>query len=344
MTAEPHPPQSPRVPPSWIAPVVQLHRDVEAQMLAAVAKRLARDLASTDWARLRIGDLAGLQREIDALVARLGRQAAPLVAEAITRAYQLGNPGARRPDSLIERVLAALRQMWARIRSAVLELFNGGVAAGQYQDGLTERRAIVQQVLDRAADRGVTAYRDLQGRRWGLGSYAETVVGDAAHGAGTDAFTAALLAQGGDLVIVTESPHPCPICRPWEHRVLSVTGTDPARPSLATARSAGLFHPHCRHTVFAWQPGFRWPPHSIEHRPGTYEAEQRQRQIEAHIRRWKRREAVALDDLAGARARRRVRAWQVELRAHLAATGLQRSRMRERTDFARTSPHRHAFG
>lgn len=341
MTAEPI--SSPTIPDAWIAPVVRLHTAAEANVLAFVTVRLGVGLASPDWAAQRQVTTPFLRRDLDGLVAKLTREATPLVADLIAKAYREAYPTAHRPDGLIEQLLAILRDIWARIRSAGLGIFQQALGAAPVA-APDARRAAVQRTLDRAADRGIVAYRDTRGRQWGLGPAVSTLVGDAAHGAGTIAFTDRLLADGGDLVIVTESPHPCPICQPWEHKVLSVTGTDPDRPSVAVARAAGLFHPHCRHTVFAWAPGFRWPEHSVEHLPGSYEAEQRQRQIEAHIRRWKRREAAALDDIAAAKARRHIRAWQAELRTHLARTGLQRSRMRERVDFRRTSPTKHALG
>jgi hypothetical protein len=133
-------------------------------------------------------------------------------------------------------------------------------------------------------------------------------------------------------------------CNPWEHKVLSVSGTDKRHPSLSIAREAGLFHPRCRHTLYRWYPGFVWPPNAIKHRPGTYEAEQRQRDIERQIRSWKRRQAAALDDVTKAKATAKVRAWQAELRRHLAAEGLSRSRQRERTDFGHTPSIKHAHG
>jgi hypothetical protein len=204
--------------------------------------------------------------------------------------------------------------------------------------------ALADRIMQQAAGRGVTGYVDAYGRNWGLTSYVDQAVQHAAGGAAIDGFTARLAAEGDDLVIVTESPHPCPLCTPWEHKVLSVSGADTSRPSMATAREAGLFHPNCHHTIFKWAPGFVWPPNSLHHLPGTYEATQRQRDIERHIREWKRRRAAALDPLTEAKAKAKVRQWQAELRRHLAAEGLTRSRQRERTDFGHTRPLKHAHG
>jgi len=63
-----------------------------------------------------------------------------------------------------------------------------------------------------------------------------------------------------------------------------------------------------------------------------YEIRQKQRYIERQIRKWKRREAVALDEDARQAARRKVQAWQAEQRRHLAMAGREFKR-----DYARES-------
>ncbi|MEV0444513.1 phage minor capsid protein [Streptomyces spectabilis] len=64
--------------------------------------------------------------------------------------------------------------------------------------------------------------------------------------------------------------------------------------------------------------------------PGGYEAGQRQRAIERHIRRYKRREAAALPPRSPARRPGKVRQWQGAMRDHLAAhPDLRRLRHRE---------------
>lgn len=77
------------------------------------------------------------------------------------------------------------------------------------------------------------------------------------------------------------------------------------------------------------------PPHHAT--PGTtYEDTQRQREIERHIRAWKRREAAAMDDAARRRAGAYVRKWQKAAREHVAAhEHLRRKPQREQIRAAR---------
>ncbi|MFD6968372.1 phage minor capsid protein [Streptomyces sp. NPDC059949] len=76
---------------------------------------------------------------------------------------------------------------------------------------------------------------------------------------------------------------------------------------------------NCRHSLGLYLPGVttRPPQHPT---PGTtYADTQRQREIERHIRRWKRAEAAAMDETARAKAAAKVRDWQKAAREHVAA-------------------------
>ncbi|MDX3070545.1 phage capsid protein, partial [Streptomyces sp. ND04-05B] len=99
---------------------------------------------------------------------------------------------------------------------------------------------------------------------------------------------------------------------------------------LEEARRAGLQHPNCRHTTSAYLPGLTKPPKKAAKDPDGYEATQRQREIERHIRKYKLRAASAVDPAAKRAAEARVRAWQGQMRGHLDAhPELMRKRYRE---------------
>jgi hypothetical protein len=93
---------------------------------------------------------------------------------------------------------------------------------------------------------------------------------------------------------------------------------------------------NCRHSLSAYLPGVSTrPPHHAT--PGTtYEDTQRQREIERHIRAWKRRQVAAMDDAARQRAGAYVRKWQKAAREHVAAhPDLRRKPAREQIGAAR---------
>jgi hypothetical protein len=56
-----------------------------------------------------------------------------------------------------------------------------------------------------------------------------------------------LVEQGHDLVKVSTHRGACELCRPFEGKILSITGRTPGYPTLEEAKEAGLFHVNCRH-------------------------------------------------------------------------------------------------
>jgi hypothetical protein len=325
--------------------VVELHSEWETTTLRFMAGRIAVGIDAPDWHARQAGRLAEIRRDIDRTVRRLADLAGPEIEGMISEAYRRGHgtpPDTDRQPGLARRVWDAMRNLWNRLTGNTLRAYQRAVTVGTHAPA-ERRRAAVQRELNRTADRGLTVDRDDRGRALALVPRVQVVLQTAAGNAAMDGYLDRLTAEGEDLVRVTRSPHPCPVCEPWEDRILSVTAS-PRYPAIATARAAGLWHPRCRHTIEHYQPGQPRHPHAIVHKAGTYDQEQRQRAIERHIRAWKRREAAALDDVERQLARRKVRQREAALRAHLTATGLQRSRQRERIDFGHSRPLKHALG
>lgn len=128
-------------------------------------------------------------------------------------------------------------------------------------------------------------------------------------------------------------------CRPWEGKILSLSGAPrvdgvEVSGTLDQARAAGFMHPGCRHTIGAYLPGFTKVPKDTADPEGDA-ARQQLRYLERQVRAWKRREMVALDDQARAKARAKVRVWQARIRAHVEATGAKRQPFREQVGAAR---------
>lgn len=344
MAEQPPPPPpsaSPTLADGLAVTVTQIYLDGEAAILAVITLNVRAALAAPSPGAALQGRSAPVQAAVRRIMDRTERRAERAVPQVLAEAYGRGHGSERRVvEQAVRSVLGQLAELRAGVLRWVAGLWNRLTGAAYTPDP----RVTADRIMQQAARRGITAYRDPSGRTWALTTYVDQAVQHAAGGSSIDGFADRLASEGDDLVIVTESPHPCPQCSPWENKVLSATGLDPRRPSMAEARAAGLFHPRCRHTIFAWHQGFTWPPNSLRNLPGTYEAEQRQRTIERYIREWKRRAAAAIDDATKAKAAAKVRAWQAELRRHLAAEGLTRSRQRERTDYGHTPSIKHAHG
>jgi hypothetical protein len=353
------------------AAITMLYEDAEIALIEILRDALARGIDSPRWAELKLRSIGDLRQAVETVANALQDDANGAVAEALATAYGRGRqaavaelgaldmgrelqarrilPGAPAVDRLAASYARDTRPLYQRITRAVVDTYRNittRAAGTQLLTGITRRDAS-QRALDEFARRGVTGFVDSAGRSWQLAAYAEMAVRSVTARAAIDGHIDAMTEVGQGLVIVSDAPLECPLCRPWEGEVLALTGPPGPRTvrvehaiqptglrsmfrqpttvavhiagSLPEARSKGLFHPNCRHNLGLYLPGVttRPPQHPT---PGTsYEDTQRQRAIERHIRRWKRAEAAAMDEKARVKARAKVREWQAAAREHVAA-------------------------
>lgn len=344
------------------AGVLALYSDAEQRLLGIVARQLADGLEAPGWATAKLADVQALRRAAQGVVDALSTAMHIEVFDAVAEAYQVGarsglaelgaldDVDARRiaestPNSLaVDRLAHETVELVEATHRGILR----GVEDGYRQViaevsatpllGIDTRRTATQRAMERFADRGLRTFVDKGGRSWQMTSYAEMATRTSVGRAAVEGHTDRLRAAGLDLVIVSTAPHECPLCKPFEGKVLSIDGPSGAREvdvehavedgrtvrvavagSLDEARTRGFQHPNCRHSVAAYMPGVTREP--VEHStdPDGYEATQRQRAIERGIRKWKNRAAAATDPDAKRAAEAKVRAWQKRQREHLAA-------------------------
>lgn len=334
---------------------VDVYADAALRLLETVAGRLARGIDRPGWAERKLAEIVGLRDEAQRILDGLVVAGPDAIREAIDRARAQGirdaaadladvelRAGFGRTDTaavdllVTETVTAVqgthlgiLRQTVDVYRQVIAEASSGVVA------GVESRRAAAQVAMDRFAAQGIGGFVDRAGRRWDLASYVEMAVRTASGRAQVSGTLDRLSAAGRDLVIVSDHSQECPLCRPWEQRILSISGTDPRYPSVATATSAGLFHANCRHALTAAVPGLTVPAKGTADPVGD-RLRQEQRRLERGVRLWKRREVAAtMDDQARVRAGRKVREWRARLRAHVEDHDLKRQRAREQIGAAR---------
>lgn len=305
--------------------VTEMHYEAGETVLRFMAGTLSKGIDRDDWAQRQWQASATVQRRTDAVLGRLARDADGVVGKAVLTAYRrgYGRSGfdAAPSRSLTGRLMSLLRAVWASWRQAWRTLWGTLIARGTATPA-ANRAVVVQRELNRAAD-GLTAFRT-GGRAWTAPGYVRQAVSHQAGQAVMDGWFAAIRDEGRDLVIVPEKPTNCPKCAPWVGKVLSISGGDPQHASVAEARAAGLWHPNCAHEAEQWFPGYQYKPVPFtirRTREVLYEAAQRERAIERTLRQWRQREAAALDDVARARAARKVKQWAAELRKHRAQHG-----------------------
>jgi len=195
--------------------------------------------------------------------------------------------------------------------------------------GVDTRRQATQKAIIKFASNGIVNFVDKRGRNWDIASYAEMATRASTGNASIQGTLNRLQQQGYDLVIVSDHAEECERCRPWERKVLSISGTSKRYKSVRDARSAGLFHPGCGHVLGAYFPGVTKPPRGRTADPQGYKQRQKQRELERMVRKWKKREAISITEEEKAKSRAKVREYQGKLREFTKETGRPRDYWRE---------------
>lgn len=378
-------PVSPAMAEDLARHVRDIYDDAQLALIAKLTAALEADIDSPRWAELKLAAIGDLRQAIETVTDALQTDADGAVRAALITAYNRGRqaaaaelgaldigrelvardtlPNAAAVDRLAASMAEDTRPLYVRITRAVVDVFRSIVtrSSGSVLLGTLTRRQASQRALDQFTARGITGFVDSVGRSWEMGAYAEMAVRSVTARAAVEGHVDALAEIGLTLVIVSDAPLECPLCRPWEGETLVINGESgphtiraehAVQPSglftrtltvavhvagsLVEARAAGLMHPNCRHSLSAYLPGVttRPPAHAT---PGTtYEDTQRQREIERHIRTWKRRQAGSLNEKAFRLAGAKVRAWQKAQRDHIAAHQvLRRDPAREQIGRAR---------
>lgn len=127
-------------------------------------------------------------------------------------------------------------------------------------------------------------------------------------------------------VRVSAHPSSCPLCVPWQNKVLiddryADTTASGGYELLSTAIAGGLWHFNCRHEVTEELPGYSNPNRndynqaSPQETAKRYAVEQQQRYNERNIRAYKIKAEGLMDDTQKALAEMKVSEWQARQRA-----------------------------
>lgn len=324
----------------------EIYLEAEIVLLQKIVRAISTGLDSPLWAEEKLLQtralIAATDKVIDDLGTKSAREMRRILAEAYRRGVDAsseeltaagvltGNLAGIAPSpGLIALVTATTsnRKQLFQIRRAVADAYQEIVAktSSQVVAGvLTTREAARQSLLD-LAKAGIASFKDTSGRSWEMGAYAEMSARTATMSAYLQGTADRISDFGEDLIIVSDAPEECRLCRPYEHQVLSVSGSragltldDGTRvvASIDEARGKGLFHPNCRHSMSLYIPGV------TRRRTDTADPEgdalrQKQRAFERRIRELKRQVAVA-DGFGGpdaVAARAKLRAKQAQFKA-----------------------------
>lgn len=347
------------------------YAEAEERLFEVIAKALAKGGNTPQQTQARLAEVQALGLQAEKILKDLEALAAKALEEGVTKAWQdgfvrasqelerLGEDRGITPGKGLAQLLkealgllpplttGALRMVNDIYRQVIVETVPLALTGAMTREQATTR------ALQRFAAKGITFF-DGKNRTWSISSYAEMAARTAMARAANEGHLSTLQENGRDLVMVSRAPYTCPLCDPWEGKVLSQSGSTGERQeknvltgqpiivhvagTVAQARAAGLQHPNCRHTFGAYLPGLTKPPPKVEAK-GTYKDAQQQRYLERQIRGWKRRAAAAPAGSPEKKvAEQHAKAYQAQMKEHLDKTGLLGQRSRERVRPDETTP------
>ena len=314
--------------------VAEAYAAAEADMVALLARRSAAGVSSgfDVWAAAKAAEASALRSAVlartDALEITVRRLLGDLIASAGERGLAaasvdlaavggaapltVGTPAAA--VAIAEEAVAGITSTHTGILRQTVDAYRDVQVAVSLRmaTGTTTLPQAIDLALRKFADRGIGGFVDRAGRRWGLQEYAEMTTRTNVARAHVAAKVGGYDEAGEQWVIVSDSPEECPMCRPWEGKVLAIDsrglGADsPATSTVSQATSAGLFHPNCTHTLGLFVPGLTRPLRGVANPAGS-RLRQQQRYHERQVRRWNRREVAATTTEGKAYTRRHLRA------------------------------------
>lgn len=325
--------------------LVELFADAETRILALIAQRVAVGLDAPDWQLRQIAEAHRLRGELQKLIRALRDGSQDEIRKAIDAAYTYGAAragselkaagaaegiafGPINLDALtnvVDQAKAALGSSLLPIQSSAQRIYADVVqqTAARMLAGVGTRRQAAAMALQDWARRGVTGFTDSAGRNWSLPTYAEATSRTAAAQALNAGTVDRFVETGHDLGMVSDAPEECRVCRPWEGKIVSLTGqtapgtyrangaTYTVTASLQDAIADGLHHVNCRHREVLYLPGVTRRMTDTADPEGD-QLRQKQRAMERRVRQLKREAAVTdeIDPAAGKAARSKLRAYQ----------------------------------
>lgn len=117
------------------------------------------------------------------------------------------------------------------------------------------RRAASGRLVTDLRQRGIQAFTDRAGRQWTLKNYAEMVLRTTTREAVVEGAKLRMAASGINVARISRHADACPVCLPWEGRLVALDGSarnlegEPVATLDAMPNGGPPFHPRCRHSL-----------------------------------------------------------------------------------------------
>lgn len=337
--------------------LLSIYLDAEVLILAEM-RRAFHNGAWASWANMANKDhnlqqlIARVRRILATADTKAGQQLATLAAEDYTAALEevmreVSHTAPLQASAsgllVAERAAVATRTALASTHLQVIRQVRDvyqSITTQTVQTALlagVNHQTAMRHAFNQYANRGITAFTDAAGRKWGLDSYVDMSIRTMRNQVTQEAHIDGYQQSGVELVRASWHPASAPQCFPFQNQLLAISGgagprtmTDPAtgeqvtvhvKDTLRGAISKGYHHPNCKHRDVAYTPGDptpTGPTADLATNLKQYKASQKQRRLERQKRRWKRREAAALTPEDRQQARQHIKATNQRLRDHVA--------------------------
>lgn len=320
-----------------VTEMFSIYNDAEKIMLNKLTKRIKKGITDEGWTETKYTKITSLKRDLEKTLNDSKKLARIKVNEAIQDAYKAGVNSANRDFGkapilykdidipiAIQRLVLEQENLISGSHLNILrktdDVYRGIIADASKSTlvGVNTRRQAAQHALNRFADTGIGTFVDKAGRTWALASYVEMATRTTISHAAIQGHVDRQKQLEQDLVLISDHDNECPVCQPWEGKVLSISGKHKTYDSLQTAIGAGLFHPNCKHSLTGFVEGLSKPKQKTAEQKKEDDAgyinTQKQRYNERMIRKWKKRQQVAITDQAKKQSVSKISLWQKQQR------------------------------
>lgn len=258
---------------SIVGRLLGLYKEAEQDLTRLVNNRLEQGITQTGWTERKLLETRALQTELRSRMDELVNATSEEAHLAIRQSYaaaaaqvdaQLGTWGVA-PRTNVRSLMALEHSLTTGLSGthfAILrqheDLYRRIVAEASAASaaGLASRDQVRRNMMARFQREGIHGFTDRAGRHWTLDNYTEMASRTATAQANLQGTADRLDRAGIRYGKVSNSPEECELCRPWEGRILQVSGPREGYYStLDDAKSAGLFHPRCTHGIGAYIKG-----------------------------------------------------------------------------------------
>lgn len=312
-----------------------IYQNSEDIILQRLANRVKKGITEKSWTELKAKEIQDIKKEVANNLKKVTKMTSEQLEKAIIQAYSNGQESAeidfnlekkkvKVPKSLKRLILetnnVVVNAQFTILRKTI-DIYRSIQAevASTLLTGVETRKQIAKKMLNNLANNGITGFIDKSGRNWSMDAYVEMTTRTVTAQATLQGHADRQKEAGRDLIIISDHAGECPLCRPWENKILSLTGKTPGYKTLEQAKNAGLFHPNCRHTLTGYIPGLtKVEPTKTSGVAEQYDYTQKQRYNERQIRKWKRRELTSIDEEEANYTRQKIAEYQKKQRELLA--------------------------